>query len=269
MSEERISLTSPAVDPNPGEQGYVPPTEAVPLPSEGKIYPPDSPLHKMEVVEIRSMTARDEDILTSKALLKQGKAIDTLLRSCMLNKGIDAGQMVGGDRNAILVAIRVTGYGAEYKTQIECPKCDAKVDHSFDLSSLKVKPLGKDPVSPGMNAFECDLPVSKKKAIYKILTGQEEKDLGDLLERSRKNNNESPVTARLLMSLVSVNGETDRNKLAQFVRNMPAGDSRVLRRDIDKTAPGVDMNQVFECPQCSEESEVTVPIGTEFFWPDA
>lgn len=271
--QERISLTNPPAAPPAAapDVGLTPPTEAVPLPSGGKIYPPDSPLHRAGLIEIRSMTARDEDILTSRALLKQGKAVDALLRSCILNKAIDITQMLTGDRNAVMVAIRITGYGADYQAQLDCPKCDEKVKATFDLSQLPIKPLGKEPREEGKNEFEFDLPVSKKKVVFKLLTGADEKDLSDLLSRTQKMGNgvEGGVTARLLMSIISLGGETDRNKLAQAIRNLPARDSRAFRAELDKVSPGVDMTQKFSCPSCGEESEVNVPIGTEFFWPEA
>lgn len=255
----------------PGEAGYVPPTEVVPLPSKGKIYPPESPIHMAETVEIRSMTARDEDILTSRALLKQGKAIDTLLRSCMTNKSIDAGQMVSGDRNAVLIAVRITGYGPEYQVTVECPKCDEKTKHEFNLAQLPIKPLGADPVAPGQNLFNFLLPVSQKEVTFKLMTGGDEREISTTLERARKaagvGGIESPVTTRLLFQVISIGGENDRSKLAQIIRNLPAKDSKELRNYIDKISPGVDMTQTFACPQCGEESEVDVPMGTEFFWP--
>src|SRR5258708_5267862 len=161
MSEqEKVSLSTPSAVPQPGTPDYVPPTEVVPLPSKGRVYPPDFPLAGADRVEIRSMTARDEDILTSRALLKQGKAISTLLRSCLVNKQVDVDQMLIGDRNAIMVAIRITGYGAEYEVKVACPKCEVQSKHQFDLSRLAIKPLGKDPISSGKNEFEFDLPIS-------------------------------------------------------------------------------------------------------------
>lgn len=268
--QEKVSLANP---PQPGEPDYVVPTDLVPLPSKGKIYPAGSPLHNQETIEIRSMTAKDEDILTSRALLKTGRAVSMLMKSCVIDKRIDPDQMVSGDRNALLVAIRITGYGAEYDVkQLECPECGAKSPHTFNLAKLKIKPLGKEPVG-GKNEFEVDLPVCKKKAVYKLLTGAEEKDLSDALEALKKSVGpggvESAVTTRLLYSLVSLGGETDRTKLSNLVRNLPARDSKVLRADMDRTAPGVDLTQSFDCPECGEESEVSVPFGTEFFWPEA
>jgi hypothetical protein len=244
------------------------PTEAVPLPSLGKVYPTGSSLAAASRVEIRSMTAKEEDILTSRALLKQGKAMDALLKSCILDKNVSVGQLLTGDRNAILFAIRVTGYGPEYTIRVECPKCEEGSEHQFDLSTLEIKPLEVDPVVPGKNEFAVILPVTKKKVTFKLNTGDDERELSETLERQKKlGTGETAVTTRLLMSVLSVDGETDKSKFSKFIQNMPARDSRFLRSEIDRISPGVKMEQKFQCPNCNEESEVNVPIGTEFFWP--
>jgi hypothetical protein len=270
MSDQKISLSNQQ-QAQPGETGYVVPSETVPLPSKGKVYPIESHLANVDTVEIRSMTAKDEDILTSRALLKQGKAISVLLKSCLVDKTIDPEQMLAGDRNAALIAIRVTGYGADYETEVECPKCDEKCRHTFNLSSLPIKNLGADPVAPNQNAFAFRLPVSGKDVVFKLLNGADERDLSLTLERAKKamgnGGIESAVTTRLAMQVLSIGGETDRAKIMQIVRNLPARDSRDLRKYIDQISPGVEMTQVFVCETCNEESEVDVPMGTEFFWP--
>lgn len=274
MSEEKVSLnqlqpTGPV--PQPGEAGYQPPSATVPLPSSGKVYPAGSPLALAETIQIKAMTAREEDILTSRSLLKQGKALDALLRSCVVDRTVDIDSMLVGDRNAALIAIRITGYGQEYKIKISCPKCEAEVEHEFDLATLPVKRLGVDPAVVGLNEFAFRLPVCRKDATFKLMTGADERELSSILERTRKTGagQESLVTTRLLQQIVSIGGEKDKNKLAGIIRNLPARDSRDLRNYMDKISPGVEMKQAFSCGQCGEESEVDVPMGTEFFWPQS
>lgn len=274
---EKISLSKDVAQeeqpsqgqPQPGEIGYVPPTESVPLPSRGVVYPPESPLHGTELIDIRSMTARDEDILTSRALLKQGKAIGTLLRSCIVNKSIDPDKMIIGDRNAALIAIRITGYGAEYPVTVDCPVCGEKTKHEFNLADLEVKRLEVQPLRQGENVFAFVLPVSKKVVEFKLMTGEDERDVAVTLDRAKKltSGAEATVTTRLLHSILSIGGERDRSKLAQIIKNLPARDSRDLRTYIERISPGIDMTQAFTCKSCGEESEVEVPMGTEFFWP--
>lgn len=249
------------------------PTELIPLPSQGKVYPAESPLAGLDKIEIRSMTARDEDILTSQALLKQGKAIDALLRNCIVNKSLDTDSMLTGDRNATLIGIRITGYGQEYKVKVNCPKCDALSEHEFDLSLIPLKTLDIDPVQENTNLFSYVLPSSKKTVLFRLMTGNDERVIADLLQKMKKkagpNGAESLVTTRMHNQIVSIDDETDSNKLLGIVRNMSARDSRDLRKYIDNVSPGMDMKQEFTCAECGRSSEVDVPMGTEFFWPES
>jgi hypothetical protein len=286
MSEERIRLDQPstqqeippatAVDsPRPGESGYVPPVDAVPLPSSGKIYPIDSPLFGSETIEIRSMTARDEDILSSRALLRTGRALNSLVQACVMNKAIDTEEMIAGDRNALLVAIRITGYGSEYEVDIQCenPECGEAFRHKFDLSKLEIKRLSVEPTAPGRNEFSFQLPVSKKPCVFKLLTGKDERDMAVMQERQKKilgaAATDEPVTTRLSFQIISIGQEKDRNKLRKIVQTLPAMDSRKLRKYIDDISPGIKMSQEAECPHCKRSEEVPVPFGTEFFWPES
>jgi len=272
MPDEKVSLSNQGQQsPQPGDAAFVPPAAAVPLPSQGKVYPAGSSLSGVELVEIKAMTAKEEDILTSRALLRTGRALDTLLKSCVVDRNIDVDSMLVGDRNAALIAIRITGYGQEYKVEIECPKCGEKCQHEFDLAKLPVKRLGVDPRSPATNEFVFKLPVSKVDVVFKLLTGADERELSTILDRMKKISGglESLVTSRLTRQIVAIAGETDGTKLSAMIRSMPAKDSRELRTYIDKISPGVDMTQTFLCQSCGEESEVDVPMGTEFFWPQA
>ena len=270
MADQKVSLSATPTQPQQ-DQGYVVPTDVVPLPSKGIVYPSDSHLSMADSIEIRSMTAKEEDILTSRALLKQGKAISALLKSCICDKTIDPDAMLSGDRNAALIAIRITGYGPEYETEIDCPKCGDKQKHTFDLKSLSIKYCGAVPCTPCSNAFSFKLPVLCRDVVFKLFTGADERDLSLTLERAKKASGasgiESSITTRLSMQVLSIGGETDRAKLVQLVRNLPAKDSRSLRTYIDEISPGIEMKQMFVCDSCSEETEVEVPLGTEFFWP--
>lgn len=271
MTEEKISLSNQAVGsvPGPGEVGFVPPAAAVPLPSRGAIYPVGHPLNGKELLEIRAMTARDENILTSRALVKSGRVIDVLLKACMIDKSIDVDSMLFGDRNAALVAIRITGYGQEYAVDVECPACGNKFKHEFNLAALPVKRLGVEPREPGRNEFTFSLPVCKKEVVFKLLNGADERELSTNLEAIRKatGGQESLVTGRLQQQVLSIGNETDKGKLAQIIANLPARDSRDLRKFMNSIAPDVQMTQDVKCPSCTEVSQLEVPMGTEFFWP--
>tara|TARA_Y100000034_G_C6872747_1_gene398690 strand:- start:884 stop:1654 length:771 start_codon:yes stop_codon:yes gene_type:complete len=251
--------------------GFEIPVETVPLPSRGIIYPVDSAMHGKETVQIRAMTAREEDILTSKALIKKGTVITQLLQSCIVDEGFDAELMLSGDRNALMTALRITGYGTDYNVEVDCPACSQRSKQSFNLAELPIKRLMVEPVSIGANVFEIELPVTKKRARFKFLTGKDEQEIAIISERKKKTGQlaDNLVTTRLTYSLVSVDNITDKSKLSFFIRNMPARDSLYIRKYIDKQEPGVEMKAWMDCTSCLESSEVRMPLGANFFWPDS
>ena len=246
------------------------PVESVPLPSRGVIYKSAS-LFGKETLDIKPMTAKEEDILTSRAYIKNGSVISKLIQSCLSEDSIDPDDLISGDRNALLIALRITGYGADYELEISCPECGKTNKTSFDLTTLPIKRLVVDPVEIGVNEFEVVLPVTKKTVIVKFLTGKDEREMMIITERKKKNglNTESAITDRLNRSILSIDNISDKNKISMFVKNMPVRDSLALRRFLDKHEPGVDMKSHMTCTHCHEESEVDLPIGASFFWPDA
>ena len=249
------------------------PVEVVPLPSQGKIYPEGTSIHNCETLEIKAMTAREEDILTSRALIKKGTVISELLRSCLIDKSINVDAMISGDRNALMTAIRITGYGADYQVEVTCPECGESSKQEFNLAELPIKRLEIQPIEEGANRFSFTLPVSKKNVVFRFLTGADEQNISIEQDRKKKKklsgDVDSLVTNRLLYSIVSVDGVDDRNKISMFVRHMPARDSRMLRKFMDDNEPGVEMKAWMECSSCLESSEVGLPIGVSFFWPDS
>jgi len=250
--------------------GFEVPIESVPLPSKGLVYDADSPLHGQETLEIKAMTAKDEDILTSRALIKKGTVITHLLKSCLIDKTINPEEMLSGDRNAIMTALRVTGYGPEYEVEVDCPACGERSKQAFDLTDMPINSLMVDPVSSGANVFEFVLPTTGLPVRFKFLTGEDEQEIMTLAERRKKKGftADNVVTQRLSYSIQEINGIKDKNKINMFIKNMPARDSLELRRFIDKNEPGIDLSGWLECPHCQETSEVKLPIGASFFWPD-
>jgi len=247
------------------------PTELVPLPSCGKIYPEGSPLFEKEVLEIRPMTAREEDILTSRALIKKGTVITELIKSCLVDKSIDPNILIAGDRNALMTSLRITGYGAEYTTEVECPACSEKSKPVFNLTQLPLKRLEVEPESPGQNVFSFVLPRTKKVIKFKFLDGNDEAEINKIQERAKKSGakNSNAITLRYRYQIKAIDSITDKTKIQMFIRNMPASDSHALRKHMDSIEPGIEMKNWMECPMCGEESEVRMPLGASFFWPDA
>ena len=247
------------------------PVETVPLPSGGKCYPTTSTLHGLETVDIKAMTAREEDILTSKALLKKGTVISELIKSCLVDKTINPNDLLTGDRNALMVAIRITGYTHEYDAEIECVECNTKAPQQFNLGELPLKRLEIEPVQPGLNLFEFKLPYTKKSVRFKFLTGRDEEEIMATAEKQKKLGlaSDAVVTTNLLYSIVAIEGVEDRAKIAGFVRMMPARDSLALRNYIRDHEPGISMRQETVCPSCGHTEEVNMPIGVTFLWPSA
>ena len=248
------------------------PVETVPIPSEGKVYPQNSALYSKRTLEIKAMTAQEEDILASRALIQQGTVITHLIQSCLIDKSVNVRDMLLGDRNALMISVRITGYGSSYSAESTCPDCDERSVQDYNLTELEIKRLSIDPCRTGENLFSFTLPMTKKKIEFKFLTGADEEERSLVMERKKKMmphmKVEGAVTAKLEQLVVSVDGVTERNKVNSFVKNMPARDSRSLRTYIQKSEPGIDMSVWMKCPHCSESSQVSLPIGGNFFWPD-
>ncbi len=246
------------------------PFELVPLPSKGKLYPDTHPFHDCDKIEIKAPTAVEENILHSRALLKKGTVLQELIRSCLINKSVDPSSLLIGDKSALLLAIRISMFGAEYKVKVECEECRASFDHVYDLSQIVIKPLGGTPVGSGQNLFEFTLPKTGKKVLFSLLTDGDDHDISKSQENRRKHTNsevDSFITDRLIKSIKSIDSEKDGMKLAKMVYEMPAQDSRALRIFTNKITPDVNMEQEVECRQCGNIDKQDIPLSLEFFWP--
>ena len=281
-NEDRLGTKSIDGDAPPQTKGaqagasfsFSTPTEFVELPSAGRYYPEGHPLCGKEEVEIYHMTAKDEDILTSETLIKKGIVIDRLLQNVLVDKSIDSSSLLVGDKNALLVAVRITGYGEAYDTKMICPSCMKSVSQRFDLSlrtvyhanDEEVKEHGFEISSNGR--FELTMPASKVVVEVRLMTGQDEEYLNKMSENRRKNKlPESTLTDQLRRMIVSVNGDSSGQMIKEFVNYMPAKDSRYLRTTYHKVVPDINMAQEFSCASCGHAQELEVPFTVDFFWP--
>jgi len=251
--------------------GWTVPIEEVPLPSGGLIYPAGNPLHGRETLQIKAMTAQEEDILMSQALIKEGTVVQHLIRSSLIDKSVDPDDLLAGDRNSILVAIRITGYGSEYRASVTCPTCSKTSLGTFDLAGIEIKRLGAQPIQPGLNEFSFVLPVTKKQVRFKLLTAFDENESNKIREKMKAlfpdQKVEGVVTKQLENQIISIEGKTDRSAISAFVKAMPAADSRALRNHMISIEPGLKMQVDFSCKMCGAESKVALPLGAGFFWP--
>tara|TARA_R100001510_G_C7653114_1_gene211156 strand:+ start:2217 stop:3065 length:849 start_codon:yes stop_codon:yes gene_type:complete len=277
-NQERLGAPKSAAPAPPiaqtGESfSFATPTEFVDLPTGGKYYPEGHPLHGQDSVEIRYMTAKDEDILSSTTLLKKGIALDRLLQSVLVDRSIDINTLYIGDKNAILVAARVTGYGEAYNARTSCPSCRSVVNFEYDLSQLGVRKgekWGDYAIRRHVDdRFIITLPHSKVDVEVRLLTSKDEDYLSQLRDNKKKKKlPESNLTDQLRMIVCSVNGHADPKSLQAFVEGLPARDSRYLRTAYELIVPNVNMSQEFSCESCGHAQEVTVPLSADFFWPD-
>ena len=251
------------------ELGFDIPIDAVPLPSAGLIYPVGHPLHNATDVQYRAMTAREEDILMSPALVKKGTVISELLKSCLVDKRVDVRTLLSGDQQAIMLGIRMSGYGNMYEPKFECPKCEHTTIVQIDLAEFNIRPLTLAPVDPGQNLFVFELPMCKKKVHFKFLTVAEEEASVRAAEMKKKKGiqKDNLVTSQLMSSIVAVDGDQSQNYISKFVTNMPARDSMELRRHILKNQPSVETKFDFLCGSCEHYVEADMPMTLEFFWP--
>jgi len=243
------------------------PTEIVTLPSKGLLYPKESPLSKGEI-EMKDMTAKEEDILTSTNLIKKGIHLDKLLESIVVEPGVNVNDLLVGDKNAILISSRVLAFGPEYEVTITDPTDNEPVKTTVDLSKIKVKEIDESLLNR-QNEFDFILPVSKANIKFKLLTHGDEvaiqKDT-EAMQKTLKTPNE--ITTRYRRIIVEVDGNRDSGYISNFVANrFLAADSKALRKHMATLQPDLDLKFEYESPLTGEKEALRIPFGVDFFYP--
>jgi len=248
------------------EKNFDFPTEVLDLPSKGLIYPKDNPLSSGRIT-IKYMTAKEEDILSSANLIKKGIVLDKLFESIVVDN-VNIDDITLGDKNAIILATRLLGYGSDYQVTFYSKKKSATLETNVDLSKVGVREIDYSLLN-NKNEFEFTTPVGKNVIKFKLLTHGDEKLIDRDIQALEKLNKDSSfeITTRLRYMIKSVDGNSDLGYINKFISNsFLAKDSKAFREYVKKIAP--DMNMVFEYTHDDGEVEVVpIPMGVNFFWP--
>jgi len=248
-------------------KSYPFPTEIISLPSKGLVYPESNPLSKGEVT-VKLMTAREEDILTSAALIRKGIQLDKLLESIVVEPGVNINDLVIGDKNAILVTSRILAFGPEYAAKITDPFDREEVDITIDLSNIKIKEVDENILNRD-NEYDFFLPISKTNIKFKLITHGDEMIINKDIEASQKAlKTSNEITTRYRRIIIEVDGVRDAGTISNFVTNrLLAGDSKALRKYISDITPDLDLKFDYTSPVTGETEALRIPFGIGFFYP--
>jgi hypothetical protein len=261
FNNQAENVTTPAGTKNVLD--FVMPTELVELPSKGKLYPVGHPLRDKTTIEIKQMTAKEEDILTSENFIKNGIVLEKLLDSIIVDKSIKSTDLVSSDRAAIFLAARISAYGSEYSVDVSCRECKTKKSYSYDLTkSPRVNGLKEEIEISENGTIKLTLPASGLPVELKSVIGKDEASLFD-----RASSADSLITSQLSMMVSSISSITDKEQIKQVLESLPVKDSKFLRVKYKEFMPTVTFPYKMECNKCGHSEELEAPITLEFFWP--
>jgi hypothetical protein len=247
------------------------PTQVIELPSKGLLYPDGHPLQK-GTIEIKYMTAREEDILASQNLIKKGVVLDKLFESIVVEPNVDINDIFIGDKNAILLATRVLGYGSDYEVEVTDPFTLERQNVVIDLSKVKTRDFDENLVN-SQNRYVYTLPTSKKEIEFKLLTHGDEVEINNEIQAKQrlykgKVEVDFNVTTRLRYMILSVDGNDDRKFVNNWVENgFIALDTRKFRNHVNSISPDMDLKFEFTSDITGETEALDIPFGVSFFYP--
>ena len=235
------------------------PTESVELPSKGLLYPESSPLSK-GTVEMKYMTAREEDILTNKNYIQAGTALDRAIKSLIVDKSINYDDLLVGDKNALMIAARILAYGKDYPVY-----WDGKAI-TVDLSTLENVEIDEERFKGGNN-IELKLPNTDNVVTIKLLSHSDQTNIEKEVEGKQKLDPDSDFSnsTRLKHIITSINGDKETATIRDFVDNgLTVNDGRWIREEYSKLQPDVKLTYR---PDGPGSEEVPIPTGIGFFYP--
>ncbi len=273
MADQIIPITRPSVTqpvPTQAVENKFP-TEVINLPSKGWFYPTDNPLSTGQI-ELKMMTAKEEDILTSPNLIQKNIVLDKLLESVVVNKAIPLDDMLICDRNAAFFAIRRLAYGDQYEALLTCGRCGKENAVTIDLGKMDNRPFDFEKYPKGENSFTFKLPYSGKTITFKLLTKKDETKIDEELKGLEKVSKDlrREITTRLGHIITAIDGNTERAQIRRFVNEqLVSKDSLALRTHLRETLPDIDTTFDFTCQNCGLERKEETPMGVSFFWPNS
>ena len=236
--------------------------EIVSLPSRGKFYS-----NGISEVNVEYMTSKDEDLLTTPSLIESGNVINVLLKRKIKTAGIKVEDLLDGDRNAIILFLRTSSYGANYSVQVTDPRTGIPFNTSVDLTKLKYKEVFELPNENGH--FTVEIPMRKKTVTFRLLTSGEETLLSkkaDAIKEAYSAEFTEYSTMKLKSHIMAINDKTDRSYIDKFVDAMPALDAYTIRRKILDVSPDVDMTYEF-ITKDGYKFMANLSVGIDFFFP--
>lgn len=250
---------------------FVAPTEIVDLPSKGQGYPEGHPLNGKDFIEIRYMTAKDEDTLANQSLLKKGIALERVLENIIIDANISPLSLLVCDRNAIVIRARATAYGANYDAIVSCPKCATKNMMTFDLMSPKIEGGLKegeasDVTYIGDGLYQTKMPGTKFTVKFRLANGEDENRIMEMAISGKTV--EFGAVEQYKKMIKSVEGFTEEEVIHSYVDNMIVTDASHLKKCLKGCTTSIRISETLTCKNCSNEQEVDVPFGTDFFWPN-
>ena len=261
---------------NPFGLSFVVPTEIVTLPSGGHLYPENSALKGLKEVEVKSMTAAEEDIMINDSFIQKGVVFDRLIDSIMITPGIKSEELQDCDKLAILMSARKTGYGDAISFSVSCGACN----HDYDIDASLTQMLERSEENPyeprsgegweyleDSNTYSFNITSVDIDANIKLLTRSEVKDLMASREQKKRLGLPFNETIEFLRAvLVSANGITDRTSLNKLAEILPASAARRIRYVHNVNLPKIDTSQEVTCPACGQEETKEVPFSLGWFW---
>lgn len=265
IGKKKDSDTAAAVqsaNTGPAPLDFVRPITVIELPSEGKFYPENHPLHGIDTLEIRQMTAAEEDILTNRTLLKKGTAIDKFMERILIDAPVGPNDLLVCDKNAVLIQARVDGYGASYKTRVTCPACGTVQKKEFNLVTC-MNSTGSEVTMKGVQLLDSGHAMVTTNNGWDVeirpLYGADEASI-------TSNDSTQMIQNQLTSMIVSVSGHTNPSTIKKAIDHLSGKDSRKIRKAHTEVFPTLGLKSEFECRQCDENTELEVPLNAEFFW---